>query len=65
MAMSVAMNGGLGHEQGPWTGFWRIPNLAPVSGGFRLARYTPEWPGPRPLGCMPRAHVESVDRYRV
>ena len=40
-----------GHGQGPWTGaidggqsWWRTPNLAPVSGGFRLARYVPEWP---------------------
>jgi len=47
MAISRAMNGGLRHEQGLWTGVkvgGAPPNLAPVRGGFRLARYTPEWP---------------------
>jgi len=64
MECAMAMNG-IGTW--PWTGamdggqsWWRTPNLAPVLG---LLGVRPS--GPRPLGCMPRAHLESVDRCRV
>jgi len=46
--MGLRQRQGYGHE---WNramdggqSWWRTPNLAPVSAGFRLARYAPEWP---------------------